>query len=120
MQMILINSSISSLMMEPCSLLFNGQLLVERQRSDTNVDVRIAATTALGRFQGPQAIQALGEALDDSDPAIQYLAMESLRQSTGEKLGNDVRQWKQLVQGTLANPSDAPTSVADRDSSSFR
>ena len=66
------------------------------------MDVRLAATRELGRFEGNQAIYALGQSLEDADPAIQYLAMQSLRKTTGKNLGNDVRQWKQLVNSTTA------------------
>lgn len=71
--------------------------LIEAQRSDTNIDVRQAAIRELGKFSDSAAVAALGESLNDSDPAVQLLAMRSLQQATGEKLGDDIRQWKEHV-----------------------
>lgn len=55
--------------------------------SDTNVDVRLAATRALGNFSGVKAVQALSLALNDADPALQVRAAESLQKATGESFG---------------------------------
>ncbi|MDG2382374.1 MAG: HEAT repeat domain-containing protein [Pirellulaceae bacterium] len=95
------------------------QLLIGVNRSDLNLDVRQAATQELGQFESLEATAALGQALDDADPAIQYLAMQSLRKNTGKNLGNDVRLWKQLVNSTAAptttEPEDEnPESIAGR------
>ncbi len=73
------------------------RLLIETQRSDTNIDVRQTAIQQLGKFKDPAAVAALGESLTDSDPAVQLLTMRSLRQATGEKLGDDLRRWKEHV-----------------------
>lgn len=73
------------------------ELLIQAQRSDTNIDVRQAAIRELGNFNDPSAIAALGESLSDTDPAVQLLAMRSLQTVTGEKLGDDVRRWKEHV-----------------------
>ena len=67
--------------------------------SDMDQDVRFAAAKCLGKAGGPHAVAALGKALDDRDPAMQYLAMESLRETTGEDYGHDARLWKQYAQG---------------------
>ena len=76
--------------------------------SDTNIDVRLAATRALGNFNGQQAISAASLALDDTDPALQLRAVESLQRITGESLGRDVSKWKQYV----GNVAPAPYQVA--------
>lgn len=65
--------------------------------SDTNVDVRLSATKALGKFSGTQAVQAISLALNDSDPALQLRAMESLGSASGENLGLNVTAWKDYV-----------------------
>ena len=65
--------------------------------SDTNVDVRLAATRALGNFSGQQAVSAISLALDDPDPALQLRAAESLQKITGEQLGRDIGAWQQYV-----------------------
>ena len=66
--------------------------------SDTNTDVRLAATRALGNFTGENAVRALALALTDSDPALQVRATESLRSVTGENIGADVAAWQNFVQ----------------------
>jgi hypothetical protein len=43
----------------------------------------------------------LGEALADTDPAMQYRAVLSLKQITGKDLGDDVHRWQQYVKGEL-------------------
>lgn len=65
--------------------------------SDTDQEVRFAAVRALGKAGGPHAVPALGTALEDRDPAMQYLAMESLQDVSGEDYGHDARLWKQYV-----------------------
>ena len=47
--------------------------------SDTNIDVRLAATRALSKFSGQQAVSAASLALEDDDPALQLSAVESLQ-----------------------------------------
>ena len=71
--------------------------LQEMIGSDTDVDVRLAATRALGDFSGQQAIAAVSLALDDSNPALQLRAAESLAKITGEQLGRDIGAWQQYV-----------------------
>lgn len=75
--------------------------------SDVDEQVRFAAAKALGRTRGPQSTAALGSVLEDRDPAMQYIAMESLRKSTGENFGRDARTWRDYVRG------ETPTQVAD-------
>ena len=72
----------------------NLQQLVD---SDTNIDVRLAATRALGNFSGPRAVSAIGLALNDSDPALQLRAAESLQAITGQSFGRDIPAWQQYV-----------------------
>ena len=86
-----------------------GRALTE----DADVDVRLAAVRALGRTKDPAAVAALGPALGDADPAMQYRAVESLRQITGEDFGNDVGRWQQYVRGELPQPA-RPVSIAER------
>lgn len=80
--------------------------------SDVDDQVRFAAAKALGRTRGPQAVAALGSVLEDRDPAMQYIAMESLRKSTGENLGHDARVWRQYVRGEM--PPKSETSVVSK------
>ena len=77
--------------------------------SDTDVDVRLSATKALGNFSNPAAASALSIALSDNNPAIQYRAMESLKTITGQKLGTDVVAWHNYL-GTLNRTTTANSS----------
>lgn len=67
-------------------------------RSATNQDVRQAAIKALGRFKDSAATVALGTLLQDRDPAVQYLAIRSLRENTGRDFGYDVAKWQAFVE----------------------
>jgi hypothetical protein len=92
--------------------------------SDTNVDVRLSATKALGNFSGRQAVSAISLALNDSDPALQLRAMESLASASGENLGLNVGAWKNYV-ARVAPEMPAPsngsqTRVAEQGFESFR
>jgi HEAT repeat protein len=80
-------------------------LLAETLRSDVDTDVRLAAAKALGETNRREAVPALGEALSDSDPAMQYRAVLSLRKVTGKDLGNDVDRWRKYVKGELPEPT---------------
>ena len=66
-------------------------------QGDTNTDVRMAATRALGSFSGANAVRALSHALTDNNPALQVRATESLERVTGEQIGPDVAAWQNYV-----------------------
>lgn len=93
--------------------------------SDTDLDVRLAATRAVSGFSGPQAVQALGLALEDTNPAIQVRAADSLQLVTGESLGRDIPAWQTYIAETFPqSPTSEPvntglgstTKTADADS----
>ncbi len=88
-------------------------LLAPLLSSDVNQDVRLAAARALGKTKDQQAIIALGDALVDSDPAMQYRAVLSLKEITGADLGNNVDRWREYVKQEHPQPSQ-PASLADR------
>ena len=90
-----------------------AELLVPVLSSDVSQDVRLAAARALGKIKDPQAVAALGEALTDSNPAMQYRAVLSLKQVTGQDLGNNVDRWRQYVKEEHPIPAQ-PTSMAER------
>jgi HEAT repeat protein len=81
--------------------------------SDTDIDVRLAAAEALGETGQPGAVAALGQALEDRDPAMQYRAVASLREVSGEDFGSDLQQWREYVKGELPRPRK-PVSVVER------
>ena len=78
-------------------------------QADDNVDVRQAAIKGLRRFQSPEAVRALGTLLNDRDPALQYLAIQSLKSAAGQDLGDDVRKWNAYI---ASNYGSAPPSAA--------
>lgn len=81
--------------------------------TDKELDVRLAAVDALGKMQSPEAVAALGLALADRDPALQYAGVQALKTASGQDLGNDVATWQQYVAGQ--NPTIKPdVSVAER------
>lgn len=75
--------------------------------SDTDVDVRIAAAREIGAFRVQPAIDALGLALEDPNPALQYRIVQSLKEITGRDLGDNVVAWRQYVQSGDAKPSES-------------
>jgi HEAT repeat protein len=87
------------------------KLLAEVLKSDTDRDVRMAAARALGSSHDPSAIAALGAALEDTDPAMQYRAVASLRQVTHQDLGNDVEKWRAYVKNSANAPAENRTLV---------
>ncbi len=65
--------------------------------SDTNVDVRLAATRALGDFSGSPSIAALQLALSDPNPAIQLRATQAMARASGESFGANVKAWQRYA-----------------------
>jgi HEAT repeat protein len=82
-------------------------------RSEKDVDVRLAAAEALGNIKSPEAIQALVVALDDRDPALQYVGVQSMKSITGEDYGPDVQAWRAVAAGGTP-PSPQTPSIAER------
>ncbi|MFV1968017.1 MAG: HEAT repeat domain-containing protein [Pirellulaceae bacterium] len=87
------------------------EALADILRRDEDLDVRIAATQELGRFRDPPAVSALGLALNDTDPALQYGAVESLKSSTGRDFGDSVPAWRDYVAGGTPEPARSPSVV---------
>jgi HEAT repeat protein len=88
-------------------------VLAGRLHGDVDLDVRLAAARALGEGRDPAAVAALGRALEDGDPAMQYRAVSALQNITGKDFGGDVNQWRQYVKGETPKPAK-PISLADR------
>jgi HEAT repeats len=84
--------------------------------SDSDTDVRREAIRSLADYEGPEVVQALGLALNENDPAIQYLAMQSLREVTREDLGADVNAWRQFVNGEPVTTESSEEQLAKRPS----
>jgi hypothetical protein len=87
------------------------EVLSQTLSSDTDLDVRMAAARALGNYSDRAAVESLGVALDDPNPALQYRAIESLRTATGKDYGGDVAAWRQAVKGIEPTNFEHPSIV---------
>ena len=87
--------------------------LAQSLRNDKDQDVRLAAAEALGLIKSPESMQALVVALNDRDPAMQYVGVQSMKSVTGKDYGGDVQAWRQLAAGETPPPPKAP-SLAER------
>lgn len=87
--------------------------LVQVAEQEGDVDVKLAAVEELGKFKDPTAVATLGKALDDSDPAVQFRAVQSLRTATGKEFGESIPGWRDYLQGRATNPPPPP-SMAQR------
>ena len=81
------------------------QMLSGMLSSDADVDVRLAAVRGLGELADPSTVVALATALEDPNPAMQYRAVQSLKQATGKDFGDDVKVWRDFARG--AEPPEA-------------
>ncbi|HEX3600081.1 MAG TPA: HEAT repeat domain-containing protein [Lacipirellulaceae bacterium] len=82
-------------------------------RGDKDVDVRLAAAEALGKIKSPESVKALAPALEDRDPAMQFVGVQSMKSVTGKDYGPDVQAWRQVAAGGALPPEHAP-SIAER------
>jgi HEAT repeat protein len=87
--------------------------LAQSLRSDKDIDVRMAAAEALGHLKTPESMKALAIALDDRDPAMQYVAVQSMKSISGKDYGGDMQAWRQVAAGETPPPPNAP-SIAER------
>jgi hypothetical protein len=87
--------------------------LANALRTDKSMDVRLAAAESLGKIKSPESIQALAVALDDRDPALQYVGVQSMKAIIGKDYGPDVQAWRQVAAGETPPAAPTPT-VAER------
>jgi HEAT repeat protein len=89
------------------------RMLAETLSGDTDQDVRMAAAKALSSAHDKEAVAALGRALEDADPGLQYCVFESLRNVTGKKeVGDDIKAWREIAQ--RPNPPVEAPKLANR------
>jgi hypothetical protein len=81
-------------------------------RGDTDMDVRLAAAKALGKFKTPESLKALVAAIDDRDPALQFVGVQSMKSASGKDYGPNVEAWRQVANGGSV-PEHVPT-IAER------
>lgn len=79
------------------------RLLDTLDDSDENLDVRVAAATALGQYPQDRVVQGLIAALDARPLAVNLAARDSLRTLTGQTLELEPREWLAWY-----NETDAP------------
>jgi HEAT repeat protein len=87
-------------------------LLASCMETDSEIDVRLRAVRALGETGDASAIAVLAIALEDPDPAVQFRAVDSLREVSGRDLGNDVNAWRAWAadpEAQKASPTMAET-----------
>lgn len=82
-------------------------------REDEDQDVRLAAVEALGRIKDPSAVQAVAAALEDRNPAMQFVGVQSMKSITGKDYGPNVETWRQVAAGENVPDPPAP-SIAER------
>ncbi len=89
--------------------------LAKTVADDSSVDVRLAATAALGKYRSPEAARALTAALSDNDPAMQYAGVQAMKSVTGKDYGPNVEAWLQVAQGetpTIQTPAGESPEVS--------
>ncbi|HVU86503.1 MAG TPA: HEAT repeat domain-containing protein [Pirellulales bacterium] len=69
---------------------------------DADMDVRLAAARALGEAKANASLPALGDALEDQDPALQHRAMASIKQISGKDFGNDIGAYREFAKSGQA------------------
>ncbi len=81
--------------------------------NDSDLDVRLAATTELAKFKEQRSLEALAVALNDKDPALQHRAVQSLKSVSGQNYGDNVPAWRDYVAGNSPALPEPPT-IAER------
>jgi hypothetical protein len=87
--------------------------LAKALSSDSEMDVRLAAAEALGNIKSPESMAAIAVALEDRNPAMQFVGVQSMKSLTGKDYGGDVEAWRQVARGTPP-PEPAVPSIAER------
>lgn len=91
------------------------RLLGEALSGETIDDVRLAAARALGKIKNDsRAVGALGVALKDRNPALQFRAVASLKEISNKDFGNDVNKWQEYVDSVAPPSPQQPKAIADR------
>ena len=91
-------------------------LLIDRMKTDTDKDVRVASVRILGNV-GPKdttsdsyrtVVLELGNLLYDKVPAVCYESMQSLQKITNKDYGNDINRWAQFIRYVKGEVPDLP------------
>jgi HEAT repeat protein len=73
--------------------------LADTMKHDSDLNVRLAAVRALAKIGGSDAITAVAPALEDEKPAMQYRAVQALREMTGKDFGDNAVAWREYIRG---------------------
>ncbi|MCC9604758.1 HEAT repeat domain-containing protein [Blastopirellula sp. JC732] len=79
-----------------------GDLIVR----DRELDVRLAAAKALEQFDSPESRKALAPAIQDRDPALRYVAIQSLKEHSQVDYGGDTAKWEAYAMGEKPSPPE--------------
>lgn len=85
-----------------------GDLIVR----DRELDVRLAATKALQGFDSPEARKALLPAVQDRDPALRYVAIQSLKEHSKVDYGGDASKWEAYAMGESPAPPEGASMMS--------
>jgi hypothetical protein len=81
--------------------------------AEPDMEVRMAAIDALGKYDSTDAVIGLAAAVKDRDPALQYAGVKAMKTASGQDLGNDVEAWRQYAATlTPTSPTGPNTSIA--------
>jgi HEAT repeat protein len=73
--------------------------LADTMKRDAELNVRLAAVRGLAKIGGSDAITAVAPALEDEKPAMQYRAVQALREMTGKDFGDNANAWREYQRG---------------------
>jgi hypothetical protein len=81
--------------------------------AEADMEVRMAAIDALGKYDSNDAVAGLAAAIKDRDPALQYAGVKAMKSASGKDLGNDVEAWRQYAATlTPTSPSTPSTPMS--------
>ncbi len=78
----------------------NVRALSRVVESEKDLAVRMAAIRGLGNVKIPETVPALAVALDDPNPAVVNMAIDSLQTATGRYYGRDAKAWAEFARGS--------------------
>ncbi len=79
------------------------QMLASALANDTDDDVRVEAARSLGAFKDSANVHALAAALEDTNIAVQYTAMQSMKSVSGQNFGDDANAWREYARSGATN-----------------
>jgi HEAT repeat protein len=86
------------------------EALANAVTNDSDPDVRVVAARELSKFRAFDATKALRPALDDRDPALQLVAMQSLETLDGHsEYRRNPAVWREHLDGGNPAPPPGPT-----------